>query len=122
MKTPISMGPCNQHMLVTCEAIDFALLRDKSSNFGIPSSDEVREENRSMRRSACGNGGSGNSAMYEKLASVWIRGNQPGATCWPSTCEPTVRLPSATLGAYRQYVAEKISDHVPLAVDLDFVR
>jgi hypothetical protein len=44
MKTPISMGPCNQHMLVTCKAIDFALLRDKSSNFGKPSSDEVREE------------------------------------------------------------------------------
>src|SRR4051794_27458885 len=74
MKTPISMGPCNQHMLVTCKAIDFALLRDKSSNFGKPSSDEVREENRSMRRSACGNGGSGNSAMCEKLASVWNSG------------------------------------------------
>jgi hypothetical protein len=45
MKTPISMGPCNQHMHVTCDTIDFALLRDESSNFGT-SSDEVREENR----------------------------------------------------------------------------
>jgi hypothetical protein len=30
-------------------------------------------------------------------------------------------LRGATLGAYNQYVAEKISDHVPLAVDLDFI-
>src|SRR3954449_655709 len=34
----------------------------------------------------------------------------------------SLALRSVKLGAYNEYVAEKISDHVPLAVDLDFVR
>src|SRR4051812_41762474 len=32
----------------------------------------------------------------------------------------SLALRSVKLGAYNEYVAEKISDHVPLAVDLDF--